>query len=97
MELRNALLIYVIIFIVGVFVFLKLRIYPISSIILSLLICQIILNILLPPNSLNLLNDNDSGVIVYFIIQIGTPIILLMYIILRAWNDERHENNFCNL
>ena len=89
MDLTAALLIYLGIVVFSILIFIKLDIRPISSIVLSLLIGQIILVILTPPTAIDPWKDTDSTSAIYYLIQIITPIILLVYVIVTAWNDRR--------
>lgn len=89
MDLTASLLIYLGIVVFSILIFIKLDIRPISSIVLSLLIGQIILIILTPPTAIDPWKDTDSTSAIYYLIQIITPIILLVYVIVTAWNDRR--------
>ncbi len=89
MDLTASLLIYLGIVVFSILIFIKLDIRPISSIVLSLLIGQIILVILTPPTAIDPWKDTDSTSAIYYLIQIITPIILLVYVVVTAWNDRR--------
>lgn len=100
MELTKALLSYLGIIIIVFLCSLRIGIYPISSIIISLLVGQIILNIIYPPNSLNVVGVNtsnsSSGSALYILIQILTPILGVIYIFFKAFED-RKPINYCEI
>lgn len=89
MDLTTSLIIYLGIVVFAILLFIKLDIRPISAIVLSLLIGQVILFILSPPTSIDPWMQTDSSAIIYYLVQIITPIILLVYLTVTAWNDRR--------
>lgn len=89
MELQNALLCYLGIVVLFFLIFLKLGIYPVPSTILSLVLGQIFLNILAPPYSLNSIDQTDSSSALYVVIQIVTPIIVVIYVFVSAFDNRK--------
>ncbi len=101
MELTKALLSYLGVIIIVFLCALRIGIYPISAMIISLLVGQIILNIIYPPNSLNVVGVNNSSnsgsaSALYILIQILTPILGVIYIFFKAFEDKK-PINYCDL
>ena len=93
MDLIYSLIIYFIILIVLCLGFIRNGIRTWSSIVLSLLVTQIVLNLVCPPSTLDLWGDNSnedagSGPAIYLVIQLVSPIIVVVYVILMTWNDR---------
>jgi hypothetical protein len=93
MDLIYSLIIYFIVLIVLCLGLIRNGIRTWSSIILSLLITQIALNLLCPPSTLDLWGENSnedpgSGPAIYLVIQLVSPLIIILYVILMAWNDH---------
>ncbi len=88
MDLVLILVIYLILLVVIIFALFKSGIKIWSSIILGLVICQIILNILKPPSSIDLDEESGSNYAFYILIQIFTPIIVYIYVIVMTANDK---------
>jgi len=95
MELNNALLCYLGIAILFFLIFLRLGIYPVPSLVLSLLIGQIALLILAPPYALDPIQRTDSSSALYVVIQIVTPVIIIIYVFISAF--ENRKRNICHL
>jgi hypothetical protein len=93
MDLVYSVIIYFIVVIVLCVVFIRNGIKPWSSIILSLLISQILLNLLCPPSTLdpwgdNAIDDSGSAPAIYLVIQLVSPILIIVYVALMSWNDR---------
>lgn len=92
METSQALLIYLIvsIFIFAILIHIRIRVW--SAIILTLLIGQILLNIICPPSQISPWSPNGesitSSTAIYVVIQIITPILAIIYIFVMCWNDR---------
>ena len=61
-----------------------------SALILALIFGDIILNILSPPSSVSLSENNSSTVAIYTLIQVATPIAILFYAFSKAIYDREH-------
>jgi len=98
MNVSESLLVYLIAFIILFAVFIHLRIKVWSALILTLLICQILLNILCPPSHITpWTTDGESitsATAIYVMIQIITPIIVIIYIFVICWNDRKYKTNY---
>lgn len=92
METSQALLIYLIVsvFIFAILIHIRIRVW--SAIILTLLIGQILLNIICPPSQISPWSPNGesitSSTAIYVVIQIITPILAIIYIFVMCWNDR---------
>jgi len=92
MNTSQALLVYliVVIFIFAIFIRLRIRIW--SALVLTLLIGQILLNIICSPSSITPWSPNGetitSATALYIVIQIVTPLIVLIYVFVHCWNDR---------
>lgn len=92
MNTSQALLVYliVVIFIFAIFIRLRIRIW--SALVLTLLIGQILLNIICSPSSIMPWSPNGESVTsataLYIVIQIVTPLIVLIYVFVHCWNDR---------
>lgn len=92
METSQALLIYLIvsIFIFAILIHIRIRVW--SAIILTLLLGQILLNIICPPSQISPWSPNGesitSSTAIYVVIQIITPILAIIYIFVMCWNDR---------
>ncbi len=92
MNTSQALLVYliVVIFIFAIFIRLRIRIW--SALVLTLLIGQILLNIICSPSSITPWSPNGESVTsstaLYIVIQIVTPLIVLIYVFVHCWNDR---------
>lgn len=92
MNTSQALLIYLIALIFIFAIFIHIRIKAISALILALLICQILLNIIHPPNTITPWSPDGesitSATALYVLIQIGTPLAVLVFVFIKCWNDR---------
>ena len=92
MNTSQALLIYLIfvIFVFGIFIHIRIRIW--SAIILTLLLGQILLNILCSPANLTPWSPDGesltSASALYIVIQILTPVLVLLYVFVYGWFDR---------
>ena len=92
METSQALLIYLIvsIFIFAILIHIRIRVW--SAIILTLLVGQILLNIICPPSQISPWSPNGesitSSTAIYVVIQIITPILAIIYIFVMCWSDR---------
>lgn len=91
MDLSTALIIYLILTIAMVVILIRLKIRIYSSIAISLLIGQIILNFLAPPTNISPFCESNSNTALYFLIQIATPVFLIVYILIMGINDKRYS------
>lgn len=91
MELGNALIVYLIVTIALVIVLIRLRIRTFSAIAIGLLIGQIILNFLAPPTTVSPFCESNSVTALYFLVQIATPVFLVVYILIMGVNDKRYS------
>lgn len=91
MELGSVLIIYLIITIALVILFIRLRIRTYSAITLGLLVGQVILNFLAPPTNVSPFSESNSVTALYFLVQIATPVYLIVYILIMAINDKRYS------
>ena len=92
MNTSQALLVYLIvcIFLFAIFINLRIRIW--SALVLTLLIGQIILNILCSPANISPWSPDGesltSSAAIYIAIQLITPVIAIVYIFAMGWNDR---------
>jgi hypothetical protein len=92
MHTSEALLVYLIacIFIFAIFIYLRIRVW--SALVMTLLLGQILLNILCSPSNIAPWSPTGesitSSTAIYIVIQIITPIIAIIYIFVMCWNDR---------
>lgn len=92
MNTSEALLVYLIalIFLFAIFIHLRIKIW--SAIVLALLICQVLLNILCPPSQITPWSTDGESITsasaLYVLLQIGTPIIVIIYVLIMSWKDR---------
>lgn len=92
MHTSEALLVYLIVsvFVFAIFIHLYIRVW--SALVLTLLIGQILLNILCSPSNISPWSPDGesitSSTAIYIVIQIITPIIAIIYIFVVCWNDR---------
>lgn len=91
MNLNIVLLIYLILFIILIILFSKYGIRLFSSLVLTIIICWIFLNILMPPNEINDEDTSASSYSLYFLIQFLSFIIILIYAISMALTDFKSD------
>lgn len=94
MNLSTALLCYLGITVLAFLIFLRIRITLISSVVLALLIGQIALNLLAPPTQTDPWTENSSTAALYYLIQIGTPLFVLLFVFVICFQDRR-RNTIC--
>ena len=92
MTTSQALLIYLvfIIFIFALCIHLRIKIW--SALVLTLLLGQILLNIICSPSQITPWSPNGESVTsataVYIAIQLITPLIAIIYIFVKCWGDR---------
>ena len=101
MTTGQALLVYLI-FIIFVFaLFIHMRIKILSALVLTLLLGQIILNVICSPSQITPWSPNGESITsasaLYIMIQIITPIIAIIYIFIKCWNDRVQINESIDL
>lgn len=87
MDLHIALIIYFIVLFVFFFFLTMNRYREFSAFVISLILAQIVLNIIFPPTN-DKLDDIDSATSIYFLLQIGGFFVLLVYLITMAIYDR---------
>lgn len=96
MHTSQALLVYLIlcIFIFAIFIYIRIKVW--SALVLTLLIGQIFLNILCSPSNITPWSPDGesitSSTAIYIVIQVVTPIIAILYILIMGWNDRELNN-----
>lgn len=92
MNTSQAILVYLIVSIFVFAILIHIRIKVWSALVLTLLIGQILLNILCSPANISPWSPDGesitSSAAIYLVIQLITPIIVLLYVILMCWNDR---------
>lgn len=96
MTTGQALLIYLI-FVIFVFaLFIHIRIKILSAFVLTLLLGQILLNVVCSPSQITPWSPNGESITsasaLYIMIQIITPLIAIIYIFIKCWNDRVQFN-----
>lgn len=91
MELGSALIVYLVITIALVILLIRLRIRTYSAIAIGLLVGQVLLNFLAPPTTVSPFSESDSVTALYFLVQIATPVFLIVYILIMGINDKRYS------
>ena len=92
MTTSQALLIYLIfiIFVFAILVHIRIKLW--SALILTLLLGQILLNIICSPSQIVPWSPNGESITsssaLYIMIQILTPVIVIIYIFIMCWNDR---------
>jgi hypothetical protein len=92
MNTGQALLVYIVfvIFIFALFIHIRIKLW--SALVLTLLLGQIILNVICSPSQITPWSPNGesitSSTALYIMIQIVTPIIAIIYIFVSCWNDR---------
>jgi hypothetical protein len=96
MNTSQALVVYIvaIVFIFALLIRIRIKIW--SAIVVTLLIGQILLNILCPPSNVSPWSPDSeslsSSMAIYIMIQLVTPLIAIIYIFATGWYD-RHTIN----
>ena len=92
MTTSQALIVYIVIVIFVFAILIHMRIKPWSALIITLLVGQILLNILCPPSQVSPLSSGSeiisSSAAIYIVIQIVTPLLAILYIFVMGWNDR---------
>ena len=95
MSTSQALIVYIVVVVFVFALLLKLRIRAWSSLIISLLIGQIVLNIVHPPSQISPWSPDSesltSAMAIYIVIQIITPILAIVYIFINGWYDRYYS------
>ncbi len=95
MNTSQALIVYLVVVLFIFALFIRLRIKVWSALVLTLLIGQIVLNILCPPSKISPWSPDSesvsSSMAIYIVIQIVSPLIAIIYIFAMAWKD-RHNS-----
>ncbi len=92
MTTGQALLIYLVfvIFIFALCIHLRIKIW--SALVLTLLLGQILLNVICSPSQITPWSPNGesitSATAIYIVIQIITPLIAVIYILIKCWYDR---------
>lgn len=94
MQLSTALLGYLAIVVLLFLIFIRIEITIISSIVLALLFGQIALNLMAPPGQINLW-DVGASTAAYYLIQLGTPLFVIAYVLVISFKDRRRKK-VCN-
>ena len=90
MDLGYILCLYVLIVIAVAILIYKSGLNVVGSIVLSILVGQIILNIIKPVASVNRDDDQASSELLFYLsIQYGTPVVCLGFLIYYAIRDKR--------
>lgn len=90
MDVLPSLLLYVVIVILICLIAIRFQIRIWSAIIMSLMLGQIILNIICPPSEIDNGNGDPSSSVAafYLLIQFGTPIVCVFFLLNKCWNDR---------
>ncbi len=92
MNTTQSLLIYLIICLFLFSILIRIRMQVLSAIVFTLLVGQILLNIIHNPANITPWSPNGesitSSTAIYILIQIATPIIALIYIFIKCWHDR---------
>lgn len=94
MTTSQALLIYLIvcIFVFAILIHIRIKIW--SALVLTLLIGQILLNVICSPANITPWSPNGesltSASAIYIVIQIVTPIVVIIYVFVNCWYDRIH-------
>ncbi len=88
MNLTTALMIYLLVWVISLLVFLSIGIHGISAIILALIIGFIVINVIFPPSKISVFQESNSEAMIYYLVEIVTPLIIFIYTIIVAWHDR---------
>jgi hypothetical protein len=91
MELYTLLMFYTIIVIAIIVILIKLGIATLGSVVLSLIIGQIILNLIYPPDNVDESSGLSSTVAFYYMIQYISPVVFGIALIHYAIKDRYVE------
>jgi hypothetical protein len=90
MDLSWVLIFYVILLFIFIFVFSKYGIQPLSAIVISVIICWLILNLIIPPNDIDE-DESISTYSLYFLIQFLSFLLVIIYTLICATNDFKSD------
>ena len=92
MNTSQALIVYIVAVIFIFAIFIRIRIKVWSALVVTLLIGQILLNILCPPSTVSPWSPDSesisSSMAIYIMIQLVTPLIAIIYIFVSGWYDR---------
>lgn len=97
MQTNQALLVYLIvsIFIFAILIHIRIKVW--SALVLTLLVGQILLNIICSPSQITPWSPNGESITsasaIYIMIQIVTPLIVIVYVFVMCWKD-RYGNDY---
>jgi hypothetical protein len=91
MEIVAALIVYVIVTIGLIIILIRSNIRTFSAIVISMIIGQILMNIICPPPSIDPWADGTSSTALYYLIQIATPIIVYIYALIKGFEDKNNR------
>ena len=94
MEILGALIVYVIVTIGLIIILIRSDIRVFSAIIISMIIGQILMNIICPPSCIDPWADGSSSTALYYLIQIATPILVYIYALIKAFGDKNESKYF---
>lgn len=89
-DLAVALLLYILtltLIISALYIYVHLNIFP--TIIIALIVSMIIINVIYPPYDVDFWSEFNSAMAIYGMIQVGTPIAVVIYAVYSALNDRR--------
>jgi hypothetical protein len=92
MTTSQALVVYIVVVVFIFALLIKLGIRAWSSLIITLLVGQIVLNIICPPSQISPWSPDSesltSSMAIYIVIQIITPVLAILYIFVNGWYDR---------
>jgi len=91
MEIVGALIVYVIVTIGLIIILIRSNIRTFSAIVISMIIGQILMNIICPPSSIDTWADGTSSTALYYLIQIATPITVYIYVLIKGFGDKNYK------
>jgi hypothetical protein len=96
MNTSQALIVYIVAIVFIFALLIRIRIKVWSAIVITLLIGQILLNILCPPSNVSPWSPDSesisSSMAIYIMIQLVTPLIAIIYIFVTGWYDRNNIN-----
>ncbi len=97
MELGNALLLYLLIVIIFIIIFYKLNLTIWASLLYAFVIGLAVLIAVQPPNEIDPWSTgSESTSAIYILILFLTPIYVVIYALIKGWQDKRIKNKNCN-
>jgi hypothetical protein len=92
MTTSQALVVYIVVVVFIFALLIKIGIRAWSSLIITLLVGQIVLNIICPPSQISPWSPDSesltSSMAIYIVIQIITPVLAILYIFVNGWYDR---------